>query len=315
MRDNKELIERFDLYASLPTRKRIDKMSEGNYIRSKRYLERFLNFESSTENIRDRFIEWLMSQDLAESSRATISFSIGSFLRYCNLISEDDFNVLKKHFRHPISVWSSKKITYNDIVNLINQHLALDNPLSRSRNPLIIIFFATVGLRVSQLINILSDEVREDKQENRLIVLFPKAKENRQTLIPQKDIKYIPFDLKIGSYTIKEYYDNYIFAKKYFVKNQNSSNDSFFVTKSGNKLTDNYIRKEIIQKYNPSLTTHSFRHFVATNIANKQGIHKASIMLGHQSISTTMRYVNPETVDTIKMIKEIYAELTNGEED
>lgn len=298
----KKYIERFEVYSKLATRKRLDGMSKANKKRTKRYAIEF--FENASENsVFDDFISWLMGKDIAESTRATIAFNVGSFLNHLNLLNDSEYTKIKKYFRHPQKVWSNKILDQETIFKLVDMHLDSRYKLSVARNPLIICFFATTGMRVRQLVDLEFNDVIYKPTSNYIEIRLNLSKESRTTLEPTKDIKTIPTNIQIGRYDIDTYIYRYI---NLLQQKFREAPKYFFVNNGGGKLSTAYIRSKIVKKGDINLTTHTFRHYVATQIANKHGIHKASIMLGHKAIGTTMRYINPETVDTRELVADIY---------
>lgn len=74
------------------------------------------------------------------------------------------------------------------------------------------------------------------------------------------------------------------------------TSDYLFPNRSGKRMSEQNVRR-IVKKHfgyleNKNITPHSFRHSAAMHwLENGMGIYKVSILLGHEDISTTTRYL------------------------
>jgi integrase len=254
---------------------------------------------------RQSFTNYLSDRELAPSTKATLASGIGKFLYYNNYISKEDYDILLKNFRQPHKQWSNKFLTKEQIENLIT--LAGEDAhmkLVRLRNPAIITVFATLGVRVSQLIGLNGDDI--EYHGDIMTLKIQKKKDVQKDLIPMLDIKELPLDMNIGKFNVGDTITRYEKYRKTYL-GRKAQSTQWLIGRKGIPLTVLSVQvliRHLGKMLGLDITTHSFRHYVATNVANKVGIHQAAILLGHARIETTMKYVNPASSSTLQMIKE-----------
>jgi len=155
-------------------------------------------------------------------------------------------------------------------------------------------------MRVSQLCDLRLSDVWVDGDTLHLAI--ERKKDVMQSTEKKYDIKAIPLTHNIGKFALKVIYDKYMLLRK------TKPGDHVFINRIGHTLTTDYIRgmcKKIGTLIGlDGLTPHSFRHFVATTVANTAGITKAAILLGHKNIATTQIYINPDLISTRDIIPE-----------
>ncbi|MEA2037680.1 MAG: site-specific integrase [Nanoarchaeota archaeon] len=295
------LLKHFDSYSLLSTSKRIDGMDA----KTKKFVLFYLMdyLKSATEFNKDSLINYLLNKKLAYSTKASIAISIGKFMKFMGLINADDFILIKQSFRQPKKDWSSKTMSIEMINNMILESMKSPGKFTRIRNPLILTIFATLGARLSQVVSLDKEDV--SFKDNSIHIILTKKKERLDTLRAGKDIKQVPNDLILANTKVINLFDNYMNAREKI-----NGSPALFLNRSKQRIGQEYIRAKLIKriatKLNYNVTSHTFRHFVATQVANSCGIHQSAILLGHADIKTTMNYINPETIDTSALIKKIY---------
>lgn len=154
------------------------------------------------------------------------------------------------------------------------------NPIVAARNRAMLeVLFAT-GVRISELLSINRQDIHHD---NRIFV-FGKGKKERFVYLTNR---------------AKHYIDRYLALRQ-------DGESALFVPLRGRRKNTNNVRispnylQERIKKYREKLklslptSAHSFRHGFATYLA-QEGASPVAIqrLLGHESLNTTTRYVNP----------------------
>lgn len=297
---NTEITTRLDSYAKLSTRKRIDGMADN----TKYFIKIYLNDYLSSYNVinKNTFMDYIIEKKLSHSTKSVIAIQVGKFLLFANKINKDEFYEIRHSFRLPEREWE-EPLTMKNIIDIFDSITAI-NPkkFTRIRNRCIISIFITTGTRVSQLLALDYDDVVIE--DDSISINFIKMKDNRKTIKAQKDVKTIPYNVHVGDYVIGAMIDDYVHMR-------GDTEGPFFLSYAGKRISIQYIEKfvrMIRDKLDIYLTPHSFRRFVASRIADKHGIHKAAIMLGHKSITTTMKYINPKTINTLDIINNLYGE-------
>ncbi len=164
-------------------------------------------------------------------------------------------------------------------------HAARNN----TRDFAILSFIIYTGVRVSELTNILIDDV--DFVSNTVRVLGKGEKE-----------RIIPITSDLGN------------LLKSYLKERGSRSRYLFVSKYGQKLTPLSVQL-IVKKYaskahlSKHITPHKLRHTFAT-LALESGVNPITIseLLGHSSLNTTMKYThvtNKLTEDAVRRVAEL----------
>lgn len=186
----------------------------------------------------------------------------------------DQFKMVKRERSHP------NVAEFNDLVSLIESpsHLEQD-PIIAARNRAILeVLFAT-GMRISELVNL----NRRDLNIEGKIFITGKGRKQRFVYLTERAQSYLDQYLSLRQ-------DN---QQALFIPTKTRSKD-----KLSSRLTPRYIQ-ERLKTYREKLrinlptTPHSFRHGFATYLA-EEGASPAAIqiLLGHESLNTTTRYVN-----------------------
>ena len=268
-----------------------------NYERDLKVFENFLNeikvpFTSLDKKNILNYKAYLTSRDRKTANddvtkKRLSSFSINRMLSslrsYLRFLNDLDFAI-------PLAPNTVKLIKteiklprigeFEEIKKLIEAPAKLEkNKTIALRNQAIMETFFSTGARISELINIKLNDV----DQNGRIFIKGKGKKERFVYLTPRAQKHI---------------------KKYFQVRQNQDSPYLFVPYRGRnanlknkKLSPNYI-EEKIKKYremlglNIPVTPHGLRRAFATFMAEKgASVAAIQILLGHESLDTTTRYV------------------------
>lgn len=306
------LLDVLDRHAKLSTRKRVDGMTAEHYAFVRCYAAKYQAFldKGGRPISRESLTEFLVTSDLAESTRSTIAADLGKMLYWHKLLDKDDFDVVRRAFRMPQDPWSTKGLTPEIVEQLIAYSHQTYHDFACRRNPAIVMLLATLGPRIKQLCSLDMEDVTHDGQW--VVFNFVRLKETRKGLLKTYDAKQMPVDMSIGRFNFGRIFERYLDARRLLA----GDSGPLFISEQKRRISTRYIQHFIStmgRKLDlPKLTPHSFRHFVGTTIANKYGIHQAAIVLGHHDINTTMRYINPATVNVGNMIGGLYEKTQEG---
>lgn len=204
--------------------------------------------------------------------RAYIRFLIDQ--DYQTPVYPDQFKMVKKEKTHP------NVAELNDLIALIESpsRLETDRLIAARNRAILEVLFAT-GMRISELVSL----NRRDLNNEGKIFITGKGRKQRFVYLTERAQSYI---------------DQYLSLRKdsqqaLFVPTKTRMKD-----KQSSRLTPRYIQ-ERLKTYREKLrinlptTPHSFRHGFATYLA-EEGASPAAIqiLLGHESLNTTTRYVN-----------------------
>ncbi len=246
---------------------------------NKRNIFEFKAYLSSTERLtgitsqvtQDRLSSGSINRCLS-AVRAYIRFLIDQ--EYDIPVVPDHFKMVKRERPHP------NVADFKDFVDLIESPTRLEkDPLIGARNRAILeVLFAT-GMRISELINLNKRDLNDEGR----IFITGKGRKQRFVYLTDRAQQYLDLYLKLR---------------------QDRETALFVPTKSRTtargpqRLTPRYVQ-ERLKTYREKLrinlptTPHSFRHGFATYLA-EEGASPAAIqiLLGHESLNTTTRYVN-----------------------
>jgi integrase/recombinase XerD len=204
--------------------------------------------------------------------RAYIKFLIDQ--DYATPVVPDHFKMVKRERPHPHIAELS------DFVLLIESPSNLEaDPLIAARNRAILELLFATGMRISELVNL----NRRDLNNEGRIFVTGKGKKQRFVYLTDRAQGFL---------------DSYLALRT-------DSGEALFVPTKGKsagrdqkRLTPRYIQERLKTyreklKINLPTTPHSFRHGFATYLA-EEGASPAAIqiLLGHESLNTTTRYVN-----------------------
>lgn len=267
-----------------------------NYERDLLVFENFLNqsllpFNKIDKKIIESYKAYLASIDretplkisgekkLSSYSINRILSSLRSYFRYLikmdcpSPISPDAITLIKKEKKVP------KVPEFNDIVKLIESPSLFEkNQIIAKRNRAILEVLFSTGMRISELINLKLNQINKEGQ----IYILGKGKKERFVYLTPRALRYLKEYLKTRNDE-----SSYVFIP-YQGKNK---------LKKDKKISPNYIQFKL-KKYremlgiNVPISPHAIRRAFATYLA-ESGANPAAIqiLLGHESLDTTTRYV------------------------
>ncbi len=267
-----------------------------NYERDLIVFENFLNesptpFDEITKRTVESYKAYLSSIDRKTphkilGAKKLTSYSINRFLSslrsyfrylikmdYLSPIPPDAVTLIKKEKKVP------KVPEFQDTVKLIESPSQLEkNQIVAKRNRAILEVLFSTGMRISELVNLKSNQISKDGQ----IYVLGKGKKERFVYLTPRASRYL---------------------KEYF-KIRNDESPYVFIPYSGRnktvkdkKISVNYIQYKV-KEYremlgiNVPISPHAIRRAFATYLAESGASPAAiQIMLGHESLDTTTRYV------------------------
>lgn len=204
------------------------------------------------------------------------------YLEYKEIIKQSPFAKIRIHFRQPVIL--PKTIPLHVIETILStayQHHKYAKTNYQKKNALrdaavIELLFAT-GIRISELCSLKNHDIN---LYDGIILIRGKGDKERQLHIGNHDVLL----------TLKEYKNEF--------QIENTNCDYFFITQSGQPLSDQSIRR-MINKYcsmasiDMHITPHMFRHTFATSLLEADvDIRYIQEMLGHSSINITEIYTH-----------------------
>jgi len=269
-----------------------------NYERDLKVFENFLNelnteFDDIDKKTVLNYKAYLVSQDRKtpkdqKSKKRLASFSINrmlsalrSYLKYLidtdykTPISPSEIKLVKTEKKHP------RVPEFEEIIKLIESPSRFEkNKVVALRNRAILETLFSTGMRISELINLKKDQINKTGR----IFIMGKGKKERFVYLTPRAQKYIKNYLEVRG----EIDSPYLFIP-YRGKNVNLKDK---------KISPNYL-EERVKKYrellglNIPISVHGIRHAFATYLAESGANPVAiQILLGHESLDTTTRYVH-----------------------
>ncbi|MDD4290269.1 MAG: tyrosine-type recombinase/integrase [Patescibacteria group bacterium] len=240
----------------------------------------------------DRYKAYLYSIDRStsndhESQIKLSSYSVNRMLSalrsYLKYLIEHDIKtpILPEHIRLVKNIKKHPKIPeFEALVKLIESPSKIEtNKIVARRNRAMLEVLFSTGMRISELVSLNKDSI--DKQ-GRVFVLG-KGKKERFVYMTERAKKYLNEYLILRKDSQKR-----LFAP---LRGRNSSNKDV-------KVSTNYLQSKIKQyreilNINVPISAHSLRHGFATYLAENGASPAAiQILLGHESLDTTTRYVH-----------------------
>lgn len=271
-----------------------------NYERDLKIFQNFLNeskileFNQIDKKIILYYKAYLISRDrktaklkigktnLSSFSINRILSSLRSYIKYLididyqSPISPDVIKLIKTDKKHP------KICELEDIVKLIEFPTQFEkNKIIALRNRAILEILFSTGMRISELINLKDKQI--DKSGR--VFIMGKGRKERFVYLTPRALKHL---------------------RDYFIVRGDVDSSFIFIPYRGRnmhtkdrKISPNYLENRI-KKYrellglNIPISPHSIRHAFATYLA-ESGANPAAIqiLLGHESLDTTTRYVHP----------------------
>ena len=264
---NKELLENYINYLE-----NVKNYSDHTTTAYKNDLEQYFDYLKNTQkNLFDNedFVDYLFSLELAKSTINRKLTSVNNFLLWSSKLDE----YKGKTFRKSENLKTEKKLpnilTSNYINNLIDK---LPTSTAKDvRNKAIIELLYSSGLRVSELVNLKINDVKNDGS---LRVI---GKGRKERLLPMTDQAY-----KIISLWLKS-------NRAEFLKD--NDNQFIFLGVRGKQITDREVRRVV------NLITgtfpHNIRHTFATHVLDGGAdLRVVQELLGHSDPGTTQIYTH-----------------------
>ncbi|MBI2330510.1 tyrosine-type recombinase/integrase [Candidatus Daviesbacteria bacterium] len=204
--------------------------------------------------------------------RAYIRFLIEQ--DYDTPVVPDQFKMVKRERPHP------NVAEFNEFVNLMGSVSTMEkDPVIAIRNRAILEVLFSTGLRISELVGL----NRKDINLEGTIFITGKGRKQRFVYLTERSQFYLDQYMSIRK-------DN---QKALFIPTKTRSKD-----KLSSRLTARYVQERLKTyceklRINLPTTPHSFRHGFATYLAENGASPAAiQILLGHESLNTTTRYIN-----------------------
>lgn len=204
--------------------------------------------------------------------RAYIRFLIEQ--DYDTPVVPDQFKMVKRERTHP------NVAEFNEFVNLMEAVSTIEqDPIITTRNRAILEVLFSTGLRISELTSL----NRKDINAEGTIFITGKGRKQRFVYLTERAQSYLNQYAAIRK-------DN---QKALFIPTKTRSKDRL-----SSRLTARYIQERLKTyceklRINLPTTPHSFRHGFATYLAENGASPVAiQILLGHESLNTTTRYIN-----------------------
>lgn len=242
--------------------------------------------EVTTQHIK-RFISYLHHNNMSKKTLKVKTSAIKSFFKFLykqDLIASDpSYLVATPKTEKNIPSF----LLLNEIESLI-ESIKPEDPIS-SRNLALIELLYSSGLRISEALNLTTNDFNRHSQTLRVI---GKGKKERIVPIGRKAIEAIA---------------KYLEFRKELISGEGHSN-RLFLTKSGKplKAAESYkIIHNLLTKFSdaPQRSPHVLRHTFATHLLDKGAdIQSVSEILGHSSLSSTQIYTHV----SVQKLKEAY---------
>ena len=264
---NKELLENYINYLE-----NVKNYSDHTTTAYKNDLEQYFDYLKNTQkNLFDNedFVDYLFSLELAKSTINRKLTSVNNFLLWSSKLDK----YKGKTFRKSENLKTEKKLpnilTSNYINNLIDK---LPTSTAKDvRNKAIIELLYSSGLRVSELVNLKINDVKNDGS---LRVI---GKGRKERLLPMTDQAY-----KIISLWLKS-------NRAEFLKD--NDNQFIFLGVRGKQITDREVRR--IVNLITGTFPHNIRHTFATHVLDGGAdLRVVQELLGHSDPGTTQIYTH-----------------------
>lgn len=268
--------------------------SRGSYTTNRRHLFLFTEYLEDTplEAVRHKeaqgFIIWL-AENYSEYTAGTISNILKSLRKFYR--REKDLNhIFEDPFLYVIPPRVSKILPRNVPKDRDVKKIISVIPKGNYRDRSIIELLYGSGLRAGELLSLTIKSINYKNSTVRVI----DSKSKKERVVPINDLT---------AYSLKDYIrierPKLLTSKPLQIKPneiRGKAEDIVFLKRGGFKLCS-WSLSEIIEKYrneaglDSRLTPHSFRHACATEmLKGGASIRHIQVMLGHDSISTTMIY-------------------------
>ncbi|NFI47848.1 transposase [Clostridium botulinum] len=210
-------------------------------------------------------------QNIKQDSAKTINNKLSALVKLNECLIENgiqaDVVITKKDFIKVQSQVASLATVYKKDVEAFRQKVLEHEGL---RNYAIVTIMAYAGLRISEVLNLKTNDV--DLASKELIVKEGKGNKERIVYINSKIIESI---------------------KEYLKVRKEDNTDYLFISNKGGKLDRTVINK-VFKKHSDKITPHTLRHFYCSNALEAGfSVHEVANQAGHSNIHTTLLYTNP----------------------
>jgi len=260
------------------------------------YVKKYIHFLEETSQIPNTksFSLWLSKIPINPNSKAVLCNRLGKFLVWNGNITIEDFKFLQSIFKMRSYNWSSKALTKEETIAFM-ELLEKESKtfFTKTRNLLIYVLLVLTGSRISQILGIKLNDIKENEENIELRIKRLKYIENSEQEYIYKKIRK---NFIVGNKTFINIFDKYLKMRNEIPTN----NEYLFVTKKGKPISSDEYRKVFQRaslKFGKKITPHYIRHTVGTIYANQYGVLKASLVLGHSNISTTQKYISINNID------------------
>lgn len=219
-------------------------------------------------------LEFVTSQDASIHLKKQRVWTLRKFFHFLRLKKLVTINIATSLPYPKIDKKEPAFLTVTELKSIMRYFLDREEPLSKSRNILIVLFLAFLGLRISDIVNL--DVTDIDLNEN-LIVIREKGDRTRTLPLPEAlciflDRYLLSIDRDVGPL---------------FVSGRNSRISQRMIQ---------YIISDASRDLGMHIHSHLFRHTAATHLNQVAGIEVTQHALGHRRMENTRRYVhlNPD---------------------
>lgn len=280
------IIGDLERYFELTSSKRPKGYREATKKQLRFYLEDYLKNAGTID--RRSFISWLADINLAKSTKRYLSISLCRFLLAFKYIDETDSKIIKELFEYKDNNWSNKLINEDIVLKTYNIFKSTNSHFHKIRNLAMHYIFTTLGLRISQLINI--KKAKTIVEDERITIEVPLLKKSYDGTA----VKSIPLN-----YGISEY-NGYSTFLPYWNYIKNKETEYLFISERYRQISKEMVRhlyQNVSKKIGVRIYPHIFRHYVATLVANNVGVVPAAKLLDHENIQTTQKYLIHNRMD------------------
>ncbi|MBI2314541.1 tyrosine-type recombinase/integrase [Candidatus Daviesbacteria bacterium] len=222
-------------------------------------------------------------KSLVRLSSASVNRCLSAVRAYINFLIDQDyhtpvvpnqFKMVKKEKPHP------NVAELNELISLIESPSILEkDPIISSRNRAMLEVLFSTGMRISELLNL----NKRDIDSSGRIFITGKGRKQRFVYMTDRAQFYLEQYLALRNDT----------QQALFVPTKGRN-----IAKAQRRISTNYLQEKIKRyreklKINLPTSAHSLRHGFATYMAEEGASPSAlQILLGHESLNTTTRYVN-----------------------
>jgi integrase/recombinase XerD len=238
-----------------------------NYITQKYNVPVYVR-DLSRCDIEEYLREHLKERGYSGISRNRSLYIIRSFLKYCVKRGYVKENVAVSI--EPVNVNRKERIyiSHGEVMKLIS---AIDRPLAK----IMVITLYYTGMRISECINLIEDDVDLEKR----IIKIRNTKGKRDRMVPIND-------------------ELYPVLKKYCGERRPCKNNWFFMSNNRRRVSADYVNMTLNEtvdklKWKKRVTCHIIRHSFASNLVKKNvNVVHIQRLLGHSDLSTTSIYTH-----------------------